>query len=230
MKFTLKIILYGVIGFAAGYLTLELLYGRNTDATLEVIYYWLSIVMIVLAAALLIYAFIRRRKLIKLTKDKNRTMNEDDFDVYSYNAFNIITVTTAVPLVLSLIALAIQTMAAENPWLVGFTIILLFISGFMNLQASALINIIYPDKDLPEPGDKKYNQKLLAASDEGELFIMTKALYSSWTLTSMLLFFAMIMMIFYSFVTDESQIFSIVIIGLIMIISQLKYSYEIREK
>ncbi|NLK11948.1 MAG: DUF3169 family protein [Staphylococcus equorum] len=100
----------------------------------------------------------------------------------------------------------------------------------MNLQASALINIIYPDKDLPEPGDKKYNQKLLAASDEGELFIMTKALYSSWTLTSMLLFFAMIMMIFYSFVTDESQIFSIVIIGLIMIISQLKYSYEIREK
>ena len=230
MKFTLKIILYGVIGFAAGYLTLELLYGRNTDATLEVIYYWLSIVMIVLAAALLIYAFIRRRKLIKLTKDKNRTMNEDDFDVYSYNAFNIITVTTAVPLVLSLIELAIQTMAAENPWLVGFTIILLFISGFMNLQASALINIIYPDKDLPEPGDKKYNQKLLAASDEGELFIMTKALYSSWTLTSMLLFFAMIMMIFYSFVTDESQIFSIVIIGLIMIISQLKYSYEIREK
>ena len=230
MKFTLKIILYGAIGFAAGYLTLELLYGRNTDATLEVIYYWLSIVMIVLAAALLIYAFIRRRKLIKLTKDKNRTMNEDDFDVYSYNAFNIITVTTAVPLVLSLIALAIQTMAAENPWLVGFTIILLFISGFMNLQASALINIIYPDKDLPEPGDKKYNQKLLAASDEGELFIMTKALYSSWTLTSMLLFFAMIMMIFYSFVTDESQIFSIVIIGLIMIISQLKYSYEIREK
>lgn len=230
MKFLLKMLLYAAIGFAAGYLTLELLYGRNTDATLEVIYYWLSIVMIVLAAALLIYAFILRRKLIKLTNDKNRTMNEDDFDVYSYNAFNIITVTTAVPLVLSLIALAIQTMAAENPWLVGFTIILLFISGFMNLQASALINIIYPDKDLPEPGDKKYNQKLLAASDEGELFIMTKALYSSWTLTSMLLFFAMIMMIFYSFVTDESQIFSIVIIGLIMIISQLKYSYEIREK
>lgn len=230
MKFLLKMLLYAAIGFAAGYLTLELLYGRNSEGLLETIYFWLSIVMIVLAAALLIYAFILRRKLIKLTNDKNRTMNEDDFDVYSYNAFNIITVTTAVPLVLSLIALAIQTMAAENPWLVGFTIILLFISGFMNLQASALINIIYPDKDLPEPGDKKYNQKLLAASDEGELFIMTKALYSSWTLTSMLLFFAMIMMIFYSFVTDESQIFSIVIIGLIMIISQLKYSYEIREK
>lgn len=230
MKFLLKMLLYAAIGFAAGYLTLELLYGRNSEGLLETIYFWLSIVMIVLAAALLVYAFIRRKKLIKLTNDKNRTMNEDDFDVYSYNAFNIITVTTAVPLVLSLIALAIQTMAAENPWLVGFTIILLFISGFMNLQASALINIIYPDKDLPEPGDKKYNQKLLAASDEGELFIMTKALYSSWTLTSMLLFFAMIMMIFYSFVTDESQIFSIVIIGLIMIISQLKYSYEIREK
>lgn len=230
MKFLLKMLLYAAIGFAAGYLTLELLYGRNSEGLLETIYFWLSIVMIVLAAALLIYAFILRRKLIKLTNDKNRTMNEDDFDVYSYNAFNIITVTTAVPLVLSLIALAIQTMAAENPWLVGFTIILLFISGFMNLQASALINIIYPDKDLPEPGDKKYNQKLLAASDEGELFIMTKALYSSWTLTSMMLFFAMIMMIFYSFVTDESQIFSIVIIGLIMIISQLKYSYEIREK
>lgn len=230
MKFLLKMLLYAAIGFAAGYLTLELLYGRNSEGLLETIYFWLSIVMIVLAAALLVYAFIRRKKLIKLTNDKNRTMNEDDFDVYSYNAFNIITVTTAVPLVLSLIALAIQTMAAENPWLVGFTIILLFISGFMNLQASALINIIYPDKDLPEPGDKKYNQKLLAASDEGEIFIMAKALYRSWTLTSTMLFFAIIFMIFYSFITEESQIFSIVIIGLIMIISQLKYAYEIREK
>lgn len=230
MKSILKIILYAVIGFAAGYLALELLYGRTTDAALEIIYYWLSLVMMTLAGTLLIYAFVSRRRLIKLNNDKNRVMNEDDFDAYSYNAFNIITVTTTVPLVLSLIALAIQAMTAENPWLVGFTILLLFISVFMNLQASALINIIYPDRELPEPGDKKYNQKLLAASDEGELFIMAKALYSSWTLTSTLLFFAMIMMIFYSFITNESQIFSIVIIGLIMIINMLKYSYEIREK
>ena len=230
MKFTLKMILYGVIGFTVGYLTLELLYGRNTDDTLEVIYYWLSIVMIILAAALLIYAFIRRRKLIKLTKDENRSMNDDDFDAYSYNSFNVITIATSVPLVLSLIALAIQTMAAENPWLVVATIILLLASTFMNMLASTLVNIIYPEKNLPEVGDKKYSAKLLAASDEGELFIMAKALYSSWSLLSMMLFFSMILMIFYSFVTEESQIFSIIIIGLIMIISQLKYSYEIREK
>ncbi|MGO1923112.1 MAG: DUF3169 family protein [Jeotgalicoccus sp.] len=230
MKFTLKMLLYAVIGFAVGYLTLELLYGRNTDDTLEVIYYWLSILMIVLAALLLTYAFIRRRKLLKLTKDENRVMNDDDFDVYSYNSFNVITVATAVPLVLSLIALAIQTLAAENPWLVIVTIILLLVSTIMNLLASALANIIYPEKNLPEVGDKKYSSKLLAASDEGELFIMAKALYSSWSLLSMLLFFAMILMIFYSFVTEESQIFSITIVGLIMIVSQLKYSYEIREK
>ncbi|NMA81772.1 MAG: hypothetical protein GX966_07405 [Jeotgalicoccus halophilus] len=59
---------------------------------------------------------------------------------------------------------------------------------------------------------------------------MAKALYRSWTLTSTMLFFAIIFMIFYSFITEESQIFSIVIIGFIMIISQLKYAYEIREK
>lgn len=230
MKFTLKMLMYAVIGFAVGYLTLELLYGRNTGDTLETVYFWLSNVMIVLAAGLLIYAFVRRRTLIKLTKDENRKMNEDDFDVYSYNSFNIITIATAVPLVLSLMALAIQTMAAENPWLILLTIILLFVSVFMNLRASMLVKIIYPEKDLPEVGDKKYSQKLLAASDEGELFVMAKALYSSWTLSSAMLFFALILMTFYSIITSESQVFSIIIIGLIMIINQLKYSYEIREK
>lgn len=230
MKFTLKMLLYAVIGFAVGYLTLELLYGRNTSDTLETIYFWLSNVMIVLAAGLLIYAFVRRRTLIKLTKDKNRKMNEDDFDVYSYNSFNIITIATAVPLVLSLMALAIQTMAAENPWLILLTIFLLFASVFMNLRASMLVKIIYPEKDLPDVGDKKYSQKLLAASDEGELFIMAKALYSSWSLSSVMLFFALILMTFYSIITSESQVFSIIIIGFIMIINQLKYSYEIREK
>lgn len=230
MKFFLKMLLYAAIGFAAGYLTLELLYGRNSEGLLETIYFWLSIVMIVLAAALLVYAFIRRRKLLKLTEENNRKINDDDLDVYSYNTFNIVTVATAVPLVLSLMALAIQTLAAENVWLVVLTIALLFVSTFMNFQASALANIIYPEKELPEISDKKYAEKLFAASDEGEIFIMAKALYRSWTLTTTMLFFALIFMIFYSFVTSESQIFSIVIIGLIMIINQLKYAYEIREK
>lgn len=230
MKFFLKMLLYAAIGFAAGYLTLELLYGRNSEGLLETIYFWLSIVMIVLAAALLVYAFIRRRKLIKLTEENNRKINDDDLDVYSYNTFNVVTVATAVPLVLSLMALAIQTLAAENVWLVVLTIALLFVSTFMNFQASALANVIYPEKELPEISDKKYAEKLFAASDEGEIFIMAKALYRSWTLTTTMLFFALIFMIFYSFVTSESQIFSIVIIGLIMIINQLKYAYEIREK
>ncbi|WP_026859461.1 DUF3169 family protein [Jeotgalicoccus psychrophilus] len=230
MKFLLKMLLYAAIGFAAGYLTLELLYGRNSEGLLETIYFWLSIVMIVLAAALLVYAFIRRKKLIKMTKDNNRKVDDDDFDVYSYNTFNVVTVATAVPLVLSLMALAIQALAAESPWLVALTIVLVFVSMFMSFQASALVNIIYPDKDLPEISDKNYAEKLFAASDEGEIFIMAKALYRSWTLTSTMLFFALILMIFYSFITEESQIFSIVIIGLIMIISQLKYAYEIREK
>ncbi len=230
MKFILKMLLYGAIGFAAGYLTLELLYGRNSEGLLETIYFWLSNAMIALAIALLVYAFIRRRTLIKMTKSDNRKMNDDDFDVYSYNTFNIVTVATAVPLVLSLVALAIQTMAAENVWLIVLTMVLLFVSVFMSFQASALVNIIYPDKELPEPSDKKYAEKLFAASDEGEIFIMAKALYRSWTLTSTMLFFALIFMIFYSYITTESQIFSIIIIGLVMIINQLKYAYEIREK
>lgn len=230
MKTILKMLLYAVIGFAAGYLTLELLYGRNIGGTLDVVYFWLSIVMIIIIISLLLYAFIRRRNLISLTKDKNRNMTDDEFDAYSYNSFNVITVMTSVSLILSFMSLAIQTMAAENPWLIVLTVILVFISLYMSIRASALINIVYPDRNLPEPGEKKYNQKLLAATDEGELFVMAKALYTSGALTSALLFFAMILMIFYSIITEESQIFSIILLGLIMIINQLKYSYEIREK
>src|SRR5699024_9162995 len=124
----------------------------------------------------------------------------------------------------------IQTIPAANPWRIVLTVIMVIIFLDMSIRTSGLINIIYPDRNVPERGEKKYNQKLLAATDEGELFVMAKALYISGALTSALLFFAMILMIFYSIITEESQIFSIVIIGLIMIINQLKYAYEIREK
>ena len=230
MKFTLKILMSAVIGFAVGYLTLEVLYGRSSEGTLETIYFWMSIAMIVISIVLLVFAFIRRRNLMRMIKTGNHSMSEDDFDIYSYNSFNLLTIATSVSLVLSLMALAIQSMAAEALWLVIVTVVLFFVSFYMNLKASSLINVIYPDKDLPEPGDKKYGQKLFDASDEGELFIMAKGLYSTWNLTTALLFFAIVLMIFYSVITSESQIFSIIITGLIMIVSQLKYSYEIREK
>lgn len=230
MKSIFKMLMYAVIGFAVGYLTLELLYGRDSSEMLGNIYYWTSVVMIVITVALLVYAFVRRRRVIKMVKDEHRAMDDDAFDVYAYNSFNVVTVSTSVALVMSLMSLAIQTMAAQTPWLVIVTIILLFVSVFLNLQAAALAHIIYPEKNLPEIGDKKYNQKLLAASDEGELFIMAKALYASWNLTSSLLFFAMILMTFYSIVTDDSQIFSIIITGLIMIVSHLKYASEIKER
>ena len=89
---------------------------------------------------------------------------------------------------------------------------------------------MYPERNLPNPSDKDYADKLFEASDDGEIHVMAKGLYRSTQLTMTLLFISMVAMILYSIITEDSQVFSIIIIGLIMIINQVKYAKEIKER
>ncbi|MCF1686197.1 DUF3169 family protein [Tetragenococcus halophilus] len=108
--------------------------------------------------------------------------------------------------------------------------IVYFIAVIFLTRTTKLVNKLYPERNLPQPSDKNYTDKLLLASDEGERHIMTTALYKTFSLTQVGIFFGIFLLIVYSMLTGESQIFSIIILGIIMILSNTKYYSEIKEK
>ena len=230
MKMVLKLIVGALIGFAGGYLLIEALYGNINNIYMDNIYYYLSIVIVITALGLMIYTLIKNYQLTSRLKGNNTDFTDDEWDRYKYNSYNILTVSSSSAIILSFIGLSIQLMHARDTWLLIATGILFLVSVGVSFVTPNLIQSLFPDRDLPEPGDKDYADKLFNASDDGEIYIMAKAMYRSTNLTTLLLFFALVAMMFYTIITGESQIFSIILIGIILVINQVKYSIEIRDK
>ncbi|KFN89915.1 hypothetical protein TMUPMC115_2175 [Tetragenococcus muriaticus PMC-11-5] len=59
---------------------------------------------------------------------------------------------------------------------------------------------------------------------------MMTALYKTFSLTQIGIFVGILLLITYSMFTGESQIFSVIVLGIIMIVSHMKYYSEIKEK
>lgn len=230
MRTFLKLALGMIVGFFASYFTLEFFYGNVTTIEFDQFYYWLSILLILLSLGLLIFSFVISQRLLKTAKSNPANINADDLDRYKYNTFNQLTAASTSALIMSLLALAIQILERGQMWLVIASGIIFIIACIVSAFIGGTINSLYPERNLPNPGDKNYADKLFEASDDGEIFVMAKGLYRSTQLTSTLLFFALVAMIFYSIITEDSQVFSIIIIGMIMIVNQIKYTREIKER
>ena len=230
MKSFLKIVLALGIGFLVGFLIIELLYGNVTVLDFSNLYFWLSILLLLLSVGLIIFVSLTSNILLKKNKQQAKNLNEDELDRFKYNTFNQLTAASTTALVMSLVALAIQILNAEIMWLIITSGIIFTITVILSIFVGGIINSLYPERNLPNPSDKDYADKLFEASDDGEIHVMAKGLYRSTQLTMTLLFISMVAMILYSIITEDSQVFSIIIIGLIMIINQVKYAKEIKER
>ena len=230
MKSFLKIVLALGIGFLVGFLIIELLYGNVTALDFSNLYFWLSILLLLLSVGLIIFVCLTSNILLKKNKQQAKNLNEDELDRFKYNTFNQLTAASTTALVMSLVALAIQILNAEIMWLIITSGVIFIITVILSIFVGGIINSLYPERNLPNPSDKDYADKLFEASDDGEIHVMAKGLYRSTQLTMTLLFISMVAMILYSIITEDSQVFSIIIIGLIMIINQVKYAKEIKER
>ena len=230
MKSFLKIVLALGIGFLVGFLIIELLYGNVTALDFSNLYFWLSILLLLLSVGLIIFVCLTSNILLKKNKQQAKNLNEDELDRFKYNTFNQLTAASTTALVMSLVALAIQILNAEIMWLIITSGIIFTITVILSIFVGGIINSLYPERNLPNPSDKDYADKLFEASDDGEIHVIAKGLYRSTQLTMTLLFISMVAMILYSIITEDSQVFSIIIIGLIMIINQVKYAKEIKER
>ncbi|HIW38521.1 MAG TPA: DUF3169 family protein, partial [Candidatus Jeotgalicoccus stercoravium] len=168
MKSFLKIVLALGIGFLVGFLIIELLYGNVTALDFSNLYFWLSILLLLLSVGLIIFVCLTSNILLKKNKQQAKNLNEDELDRFKYNTFNQLTAVSTTALVMSLVALAIQILNAEIMWLIITSGVIFIITVILSIFVGGIINSLYPERNLPNPSDKDYADKLFEASDDGE--------------------------------------------------------------
>lgn len=226
----MRLLIFGLLGAFVGFLGMYAAINFDFTQGFPSIVFEVNIVLVAITVVLLIFTIIstvqmKKKATLILSGDE-----EDQRDVWQYKRFSDVSLCATTALVLSIVAVATSIITVQPTWLLLLSGIAVLASTFFSVTGSALIQTIYPERELPSPAEKNYAKKLLAASDEGEKFVMLQGLYKTFSTTNMLLIFSLFLLIIYSVGTGDSQLFSIFVIGLILIGANTQYLFTIRNK
>ncbi|OLP67049.1 hypothetical protein BACPU_04080 [Bacillus pumilus] len=226
MKTVYKMLFGALIGFLGAYCLL----ASEFEMTLLGLAFEATLVMTGLTLILIIYCFmaisrIKKRVSLSLSGDE-----EDELESRQYHTFTDLTLANSISTILSIVAIGIAIVTEQHLWLIIVNVALLAITIVCSYVAISVLKLVYPDRNLPSPSDKDYGKKLLAISDEGEKHVMLEGLFSTYQMMNMLLTSAMFILILYSIGANHSQLFSIILIGIVLIILNAHYMLKIRNR
>lgn len=185
-------------------------------------------ILYAISIALLAIAFFIYRQVDHLNKQSFTGEKEDEAEEIKYKKFYDYNILTHISMVISLLGLGIITITTANVLLSFAGVILVFLSIMFQLYVTTFMQKVYPDRNLPNASDSKYAEKLLEASDDGERFIMLQGLYKSYNLFNLLIVLAIAAAIIYSIFSENSQIFSIVLMCFVLFLTNMRYYLSVR--
>lgn len=223
----MKMIIGGIIGFIGAY---ALLHFRDTNFSETVfVYGGLAVVTLLLIWSIYLYVSTKKLHETSFTGDKEDEAEErkykkaSDFSTSSYSA-----------LVGSMILLAFTLIQDMSVYLVMASIVTLTVSLIISTGMNPAAKFLYADRELPKAdgstSSDQYADEFLHAADEGERAIILQGLYKSHNLMNVLLVIAMMLATTYSILQDPSQMFSVMMIGVVLIVGNVKYQLSIRNK
>jgi len=225
MKTVIKVLICAVIGFVVATLMLNnftLDFMKYADVIVITL---LVTIFTLLGVSLILFRQIKKLHDTELTGDE-----EDEVDLVMYKKFTDYTFYVQSGLVLSVLVLCTSVIASQSIFFTIISIVTIMLSYMFTLYMTSLIQLIYPERNIPNFSEPNYDEKLLEISDEGEKHVMLVGFYKSFNLMSVALLIAIILATFYSISTDQSQLFSIVVMSLVLIIVHGKYCITIRNK
>ncbi|WP_456266025.1 MULTISPECIES: DUF3169 family protein [unclassified Bacillus (in: firmicutes)] len=226
MKTVYKMLLGALLGFLGAYCLL----AAEFEMTLLDVAFEATLVISGLTILLIIYCFSgisRMKKRVSLSVSGDE---EDELEAKQYRTFTDLTLANTVSTIFSIVAMGIAIVTEQPIWLILVNAALFIVSIISSYIAISVLNLVYPNRNLPNPSDKDYSKKLLAISDEGEKHVMLGGLYHTYQMMNVLLTGAMFILIVYSIGANHSQLFSIMVIGLVLIILNANYVLKIRNR
>lgn len=226
MKQIFQTLVGGIVGFFGMYFALSL----DFTSDFSIFGLELTLFIIGIAVLLLVFSMVTIQRVKRKAKLQLRGEEEDELDSKQYKSYSDITLGSVVAMVLSVVATAIAVITEQPIWVVVAAGATLIGAILISIITPGLIKLIYPERDLPKPGEKDYAKKLLAVSDEGERHVMLEGLYRTHNTMNLALFIALLLLMIYSVSTGVSQLFAIFVVALILIIANVQYTFSIRNK
>ena len=189
-----------------------------------------NLVILAVGAALAIFSAYCYFSLRTLAKQDLTGDEEDAAEGRMYRNYTDASLSSTLAILLSLASLSLSILTTQPLWLLIFGLVLIAFSFIISVILPGLMKNMYPERDLPSISDKKYAEKLLDVSDDGEKHVMLGGLYKTHITMNSLLLGAIVLLLFYSMASDSSQLFSIFIIVGILAITNTQYQFIIRNK
>src|SRR5699024_226440 len=171
-----------------------------------------------------------RTKIISLNNLQVAGEQEDEVDAHKYRKFSDMSLSLQISSTLAIVGMSMSLMLASAIYLVFVGVVMTFASYILVIWIMNIVQKMYPERNLPKITKENYAEQLLAKSDEGEKHIMLQGLYKSYHLVNILLVLGMIATAIYSMVTEESQLFAIILMGIILIAVNSRYMLAVRNK
>ena len=223
-----SLLLGGLTGFT---ITLAIMMGKNKidEAWAQPVSILLYIVLASLFI-LLVTSLLLIKKLKKVNAQKFVGEQEDLMEEFKYKKFADLNITANTSLILSILAVAISILMSNNSILqIGF--ILLFIaSSIISIFGINLVRKIYPERNLPSVTAKDYENKFMESMDDGEKYVTLQGLYRAHQLFNLFMLISIILAVAFSFFSEQSQMFSITLMCLVMLVVNTSYLVVVRNK
>ncbi|MFC4354267.1 DUF3169 family protein [Chryseomicrobium palamuruense] len=230
MKVIGKLGVYVVLGGVFGYFFAMFAMDRESTLDFSGLAFPFVIALLVVVIGLLAFSLFGYMKIRKLSEQTFKGDEEDRMEERMYRLYADASLAGAVAIVASLTGMAAAILTEAAVWTVFVFAALLLLGTVLSFFFPTLMNVMYPERNLPAMSDKDYTKKLLAHSDDGERHIMLGGLFKSYQTANSLMFLAILFLLFYSLATGTSQMVGILVLAIIIISTNTRYSLSIRNK
>lgn len=227
MRIFLSILIGVIIGFFSVYLSKD---GWNFQAVYNVIQEPLIIFTFFIIFFTIVKSLSLKNNLIRLSKLEVDGEEEDLVDDQLYEKSRQYSMYSGIGGILSLSSLAMVAILDFPTAYYVIAFLSIVLTMYLQYTLPKLFRTIYPTRPYPSINDKKYQEKILAMADEGERHIILVALYKSYHLIIMLTFLGIAVSLFYSVITNTSQLFSIIVLTIILLTSTISYATAIKRE
>ncbi|GIN23312.1 DUF3169 family protein [Siminovitchia fordii] len=223
MKLILQFFISGVVGFFGMYALMNFS-EVNFSGEITVIS------LIAISIILITMGIIQFQKIKFLNKQNFSGDEEDEVEERKYKMFANYSLYANSSFVLSILTLSLSLLTTQNLVMTIASIFLLIITYFLIHYMGYLMQQVYPERNIPSTSDPDYAKSLLDIADDGEKHVMLTGLYKSHSLLNISLIVAIILSTVYSFTGEDSQIFSIILMAVVLLIVNSKYLLVVRNK
>lgn len=190
----------------------------------------MTVIFIIISLLLATASFIKMTQLKKQSAKQLSGDEEDLREEYLYKLYSDASLASNISQIIGIVAICTGAITEQSIVLIASSIVVMLLAIAANFLVGTSIKHAYPHRDFPSLNDKHYAKKLLDMSDEGERHIMLQGFYSAFSMTNILLLLSLILLTLYSIATAESQLFSILLIALILIIVNTQYMLKVRNR